>query len=122
MRDMLSDENVKDSSLYYDSVRDRHNTLDPPEDKHAYRKIVNAQLSLAPSSAESLETYLTRIQIYEQIAREKNWNTHVDNPYKTWHQHKNPMGCFMCQDTQFIHVLIQVLQVINEQYPKLQFK
>ncbi len=102
--------------------RDRYNTLEENEDIHSYRKIINAQIDLAPNSKESLSTYLQRIQIYEKIARDKNWNTHVDNPYKTWHQHKNPMGCFMCQDTQFIRVLVQVLQVILDIHPDLSFK
>ncbi len=101
--------------------KDRYNTLEESEDKFSYRKIVNAQIDLAPTSDEKLEQYLQRIKIYEKIARDKNWNTHVDNPYKTWHQHKNPMGCFMCQDTQFIRVLVQVLQVINELYPTIRF-
>ncbi len=101
--------------------RDRYNTLDEQEDPHNYRKIVNAQLDFAPQENETLGTYLNRLTIYEKIARDKNWNTHVDNPYKTWHQHKNPMGCFMCQDTQFIRVLVQVLQVINDQYPNISF-
>ncbi len=110
MRDILSLE------------RDRYNTIDENEDPQNYQRIVNSKIKLAPSDAESLETYLTRIKIYQNIARETNWNTHVDNPYKTWHTHKNPMGCFMCQDTQFIQVLIQVLQLINDQHPSIHFK
>ncbi len=109
----------KDSTEYY---KDRYSTIEESEDINNYKKIVNAKLSLAPSSKEALENYITRIKIYQKISRDTNWNTHVDNPYKTWHTHKNPMGCFMCQDTQFIAVLIQVLQVINEQYPDIQFK
>ncbi len=101
--------------------RDRYNTLDENEDPHNYRKIINSQSDITPTAGESLAQYLQRITIYEKIARDKNWNTHVDNPYKTWHQHKNPMGCFMCQDTQFIRVLVQVLQVISDQEPTLSF-
>ncbi len=104
------------------SFKDRYNTIEPPEDENNYRKILNAQNPVAPSSKESLEQYITRVKIYQKIASDLNWKTHVDNPYKTWHTHKNPAGCFMCQDTQFITVLIQVLQVILDQHPTLSFK
>ncbi len=101
---------------------DRYNTLDANQDIHDYRKIVNSQIDLAPISGEKLEVYIIRIKIYEKIARDINWNTHVDNPYKIWHQHKNPAGCFMCNDSKFIRVLVQVLECILDQSPDVVFK
>ncbi len=103
-------------------LKDRYNTVEPNIDKSNYKQIVNADIALAPSSEESLRQYVERIKIYQKIASDKNWNTHVDNPYKTWHTHKNPQGCFMCNDTQFIGVLVQVLQVILDKIPDLTFK
>ena len=44
-------------------------------------------------------------QIYS-IAYRKNWETHVDNGRKTWYTHKRP-SCFMCEDQQFISVIVQ---------------
>ncbi len=109
-------------SIKGEAFADRYNTLDEPDDPNNYKKIVNAKINLAPTTEETLAQYLQRIKIYQKISRDTNWNTHVDNPYKTWHTHKNPMGCFMCQDTQFIGVLVQVLQVILDIYPDLHFK
>ncbi len=104
------------------SLKDRYNTVEPPEDENNYKRILNAQLAIAPLNTETLEQYIQKIKIYQKIARDRNWNTHVDNPYKTWHQHKNPMGCFMCQDIQFIGVLVQVLELIGSLYPNITFK
>ncbi len=84
-------------------------------------KIVNAKINLAPVTGDTLEDYIKKIIIYQEIAREKNWNTHVDNPYKTWRTHKLPVGCFMCEDMAFIGVLLQVLQVISHNNPKIKF-
>ncbi len=103
-------------------LKDRYNTNDKQIDKSNYKKIVNADIALAPSSEESLKQYVERIRIYQKIASDKNWNTHVDNPYKTWHVHKNPMGCFICQDSQFISVLVQVLEYLDRTIPDQQFK
>jgi len=102
--------------------KDRYNTLEEGKSlRHDYMKIVNAKINLAPSTGDTLNDYLKKIIIYQEIARLKNWDTHVDNPYKTWRTHKIPVGCFMCEDSAFIGVLIQVLQVINHKNPKLGF-
>ncbi len=100
--------------------RDRYNTKEKNIDKHQYMRIINANLKIAPQSGETLKNYITKIQVHQEIAKDKNWETHVENPYKTWHTHTRP-HCFMCEDTQFINILIQVLQVIAKQNPKIQF-
>ncbi len=102
-------------------LRDRYSTEEKSRDLHDYKRIVNAKIKLAPVSAESLKDYIKRIKIYQDISKEKNWDTHVDNPYKTWRTHKLPLGCFMCEDQQFIGVLIQVLQVLSDTHPKASF-
>ncbi len=102
--------------------KDRYNVLDEERiSKHDYMRIVNAKINIAPSTGEKLNDYIKKVLIYQEIARAKNWETHVDNPYKTWHTHKSPQGCFMCEDTAFINVLMQILQVIDHKNPKLSF-
>ncbi len=100
--------------------RDRYNTEEKQVDIHDYKKIVNAQHKLAPESAETLEHYIQKIEIFQKIAADANWDTHVDNSYRTWHTHKLP-SCFMCADTQFIGVLVQVLKVINSTHKDISF-
>ncbi len=102
-------------------LRDRYNTEEKSRDIHDYKRIVSAKIKIAPIGGEKLSDYVKRLIVYQNLAKEKNWETHVDNPYKTWHTHKNPLGCFMCEDTQFIGVTIQVLQVIADTYPEYTF-
>ncbi len=102
--------------------RDRYSVLDEQRsNKNEYMRIVNAKINLAPSTGETLNDYIKKIIIYQDIAHTKNWNTHVDNPYKTWRTHMLPVGCFMCEDNAFIGVLIQVIQVINKHNPGIKF-
>ncbi len=102
-------------------LRDRYSTEDKAKDIHEYRRIVSAKLKIAPNTGEKWTDYVTRIKIYQEIAKDKNWNTHVDNPYKVWRTHKLPLGCFMCEDTQFINVLIQVLECMAEKHSQDKF-
>jgi len=101
---------------------DRHNSEPLAVDINDYQKIINAKTKLAPIMGENWIKYVDRIKIYQEIARDLNWNTHVDNPYKTWHTHKNPAGCFMCNDTAMISVLVKVLECMASIYPDDKFK
>ncbi len=128
---------IKDSSEYYNAIeqrrlevlekeqkelreranaewRDRWSTVDGTEQKHFYKKIVNAKIKIAPVSGEKIQDYLKRLKIYQTISHDKNWETHVDNGKRTWHTHSLPLGCFMCEDQQFITVCIQVMEILAD--------
>ncbi len=103
------------------NIIDRHNTIADQTNINDYKRIINSSLQITPNASEKLKNYIQRLQIYQEISYTKNWETHVDNGRKTWYTHKTPLGCFMCQDQQFISVLIQVLQFLSSQNPKLSF-
>ncbi len=101
--------------------RDRYNTDSKQESEHYYKKIVNARIKIAPISGESIHDYIKRLKIYQTISHDKNWETHVDNGKRTWHTHTMPVGCFMCEDQQFIGVAIQVMQILADANPTFTF-
>ncbi len=103
-----------------ENTRDRINTISQQSNKHDYMRILNADIQLAPMSGELVKEYCKKIKIFLDISYNKNWETHVDNGRKTWYTHRRP-SCFMCEDQQFINVLIQTLQVIAKQNPKIRF-
>ncbi len=103
------------------SWRDRYSTTEKQESEHYYKKIVNARLKIAPISGENIKDYIKRLKIYQRIAHDTNWETHVDNGKRTWYTHKKPNSCFMCQDTQFIGVCIQVMEILADANPKFTF-
>ncbi len=129
---------IKDETKYYNEMdkleleqkalrerqtaedRDRYNTKEKNISKHDYMRIIDAHHKLAPESSDTLSKYIQKIKVHQEIAHDKNWETHVDNEYRTWHTHKMP-HCFMCEDTQFISVLVQVLETIDHLYPKIKF-
>ncbi len=103
-------------------LNDTHNTIESQSNINHYRKIVNSKIKLAPQSGESWEKYILKIQAFAEISQDVNWKTHVDNGYKTWHTHNLPVGCFMCNDQEFIRVLIQVMQIMADTAPKTLFQ
>ncbi len=114
-------EEMRKLELQEKQLRDRYSTEEKPLDPHDFKRIVGSSIKLSPETGEKLEHYIERLKIYQEISHTKNWATHVDNPYKVWRTHKIPLGCFMCEDQQFIRVLIQVLEVLLSAYPKYTF-
>ncbi len=101
---------------------DSYNSLDIQADLHDAEKIINAsQIEYAPRTNEKYQHFLERIKIHQEIAHNLNWRTHVENGRKIWHTHKLPAGCFMCNDTTMITVLIQIITIMVLKDPEGHF-
>ncbi len=92
-------------------------TNEPKLDPNDYKNVVNARLNYAPKKGMTWQQYADKISIYTDLAAEKNRLTHIDSPRKAWWTHKNPMGCFMCEDTNLIAVLEKVIKLMACQHP-----
>ncbi len=104
------------------NLHDRYNQEQLVVDKHDYERIVNSTLKMSPNTGESWLHFVERVKIHKDIAQEKNWKTHVSNGKKVWYTHKAiGTDCFMCEDITFISTLIQVIELMANQYPKNQF-
>ncbi len=90
-------------------------------DENDYHNIVNAQSICTPERGEQLTHYADRLQIYCKIGAEKNYKTHIDGPRKAWYTHRNPMGCFMCEDTNLIAVMRRVIGLLAIEFPSFKF-
>ncbi len=86
-----------------------------------YKKLVNANLNFTPKKGETWQEYAYRVKLFADMASEKNRLTHIDGPRKAWYTHRNPMGCFMCEDTNLIHVLRRTVALMASQYPENKF-
>ncbi len=108
----------------YQQGNDKYNVIqeDIP-DESEYRRILNAKLTIAPKAGQSWKDYLMELTIHTDTARETNWNTHYikGSHGHPWFTHKNPLGCFMCNDIEMIHVMLSVMKLMAEQYPKNRF-
>ncbi len=90
-------------------------------DKNDYYKVVNANVSYAPHKGETWKEYSERLRIYAKINADKNRLTHIDGPRKAWYTHRNPMGCFMCEDTNLISLQLRVIAEMASLYPDNRF-
>ncbi len=100
-------------------LHDRYNEEQLVVDKHDYQRVVQSTLKWSPNTGEAWMQYVERMKIHKDISQEKNWKTHVANGKKVWYTHKAiGVDCFMCEDITFISTLIQVIELMANQYPK----
>ncbi len=96
-------------------------TDEEQKDVHDYKKVINANVVYAPRKGETWHEYAYRSKVYADINAIKNRLTHIDGPRKAWYTHRNPMGCFMCEDTNLISMLRRVIDEMAQQYPDNKF-
>ncbi len=100
------------------SLRDQYNTLDNHYDEQDYQRILNANLDYAPQSKQSWLSYYENAKIYAKMNAKMNAQTHINGPKGAWYTHRNPMGCFCCNDTKLLSVFLSVIGLMANQNPK----
>ncbi len=104
------------------NLRDKYSTLEQSINQEDYNRILKGQTDLKYSSRpkEPLKQFITRIKMYAEEAQQKNFKIHViiGSHGRPWYQHKNPMGCFCCEDINMISYLIATLDKLDHQTPK----
>jgi len=114
LREMrLLDRQQKDLTSQY--------TNEETKDINDYKNVVNSQVSYAPNKGETWKEYSNRVKIYADLNAKKNRLTHIDSPRKAWYTHRSPMGCFMCEDTNLISMLVRVLCEMGSISPENKF-
>ncbi len=90
-------------------------------DKNDYKKVVNANVTYAPHRGETWHEFAYRIAIYCDLNAKKSRLTHIDGPRKAWYTHRNPQGCFMCEDINLISLMKRVIAEMALLYPNNKF-
>ncbi len=103
-------------------LRDQYNSEDNPYDENDYTKILRADLEFTPKVGQTFLSYSENVQIYANANSKKNIQTHINGPKGAWYTHRNPAGCFACEDTNLISVLVQVIQYMASIHPIDTFK
>jgi len=97
--------------------QDQYNSLDPMYNYHDYKNIINTSLEYAPSEGGNWLDYYKEIQIHAKLQAKTNRNTHIFGKSGHWHTHIMPR-CFMCEDNNMISMLVKVIGLMANQYPK----
>jgi len=100
---------------------DRYNQPESQFEIRDYKDLVNSRIEFAPKEGQTWETYVSEVRVYAKANAKKNWMTHVDNSKKTWYTHTLPLGCFMCEDTNLISVLVRVIALMASKHPSQRF-
>lgn len=124
----------KDTSEFYDremeklekeqaklrnqQIRDQYNALNNDYSPDDYEKILHADLNFTPKKGESYISYATKAEVYRDTNAKRNIQTHINGPKGAWYTHRNPAGCFACEDTNLIHILVQTLMLIAQRHPE----
>lgn len=97
---------------------DKYNTTDKMVDENDYKKVLNADLEFTPNKGETWESWFAKAEVYAKMGAKKNIKAHINGPKGAWWTHRNPQGCFPCEDTTLITTLINVMGIMVQQYPK----
>ncbi len=120
----MSEEYLREMRILERQQNDLTSQYDTKEENreiYDYKDITNANIEFTPHKSETWKDYSNRIKIYAKISAEKNRLTHIDGPRKAWYTHRNAAGCFMCQDTNLISVLVRIVSLMGAKYPKNTF-
>ncbi len=102
-------------------LHDQYNSLDNPIDKYDVDKLIRNDHQYSPTCGQTWESYLGDLKIYAKFCYETNVRTHVNGPKGAWYTHRNPMGCFACEDLNLIYSIINAMEIMVKQYPKTLF-
>ncbi len=102
-------------------LNDQYNTLDNPIDPDDIKHILKTDLQFSHHEGQTWASYLNELRIYKKFCEEKNIKTHINGPKGAWYTHRNPMGCFACEDINLINTMFRALTIMVKQYPDNKF-
>ncbi len=100
------------------SQQDQYNTLDPQYNYTDYKRIIGTSLEFAPIKDQTWLDYYQEIKIHAKNAAKLNRNCHIFARGGAWHTHVDPRGCWMCSDNIMISMLVKIIGLMANQYPK----
>ncbi len=98
-------------------MHDNYNTLEPPKDINDIKHILNADLDYTPKEGQTWESYIQELTTHVQYSSKKNAKAHINGPRGPWYTHKGAT-CFMCEDQNLIHAMLNVMRLMASSSPK----
>ncbi len=99
-------------------LKDRYNTLDPTYNYSDYKIVAHTSLEYSPQIGQTWVDYYKETVIHAKNSAKLNRNCHIFGKGGQWHTHQDPRGCWMCDDNNFISMLVKIIGLMANQYPK----
>ncbi len=109
---------LRSIELQRKNMLDQYNSIDEPKDISDIERKVYLPHKFAVTMGQTWESYIEQLKIYIKFADEKNIATHINGPRRAWYTHKSSPSCFMCEDVDLRHVMINAMEIMAKQYPK----
>ncbi len=117
MTNKYYEDELRKIELQRKGMRDQYNTLDNPYNENDIEKIIHADLEYAPKSKQTWKSYSENLRIYYRLCCKKNIQNHINGPKGAWYVHRNPSGCFACEDMNLLSVMLQTIELMASKYP-----
>ncbi len=102
--------------------QDQYNISKPLDISLYKQQVQSSTLKYAAQDGEKLYQFNAKLKLYIDLGVEKNTRIHIDPPKGAWYQHRNPAGCFCCEDQNMIFYIFNILKVLEEKYPNFIIK
>ncbi len=102
-------------------LHDQYNSLENKFEEEDYLKVLKADLEFAPKAGENILHYANKLPQYKNSNAKKNIQTHINGPKGAWYTHRNPAGCFACEDTNLIAILTDVILIMANRHKEESF-
>ncbi len=122
MTNTFEDKMLRQIKLQQHGLTDQYNSLDNKIDEHDYENVVKSSLDYSPSADESYLSYYEKLKIFVQICSKRNIQTHIAGPKGAWYTHRNPQGCFACDDMNLMSIMVDVIGLMASRSPDTLFK
>ncbi len=96
----------------YNSLRNKYNPQEYDND------ILETDTNWLPIKNETILSYYKRLEIYNKINLKHNVQSHINGTKGAWWTHRNPGGCFMCDDINLLQTMLNVIGNLAKKYPK----
>ncbi len=109
---------LRDIELRQKGLRDQYNSSNNEFCEDDYQRVLKADLNYSPSKNELYVSYFEKLQIYVKLCTKKNIKTHILSPKGAWYTHRNPQGCFACEDLNLMSVMLNVIGMMASKSPQ----
>ncbi len=100
-------------------LRDQYNEVEKYDAMEDYQRIIQQSTAdYAIRKQEKIIDYIQRLQIHVEFNAKKNIKTHIQAPKGCWYTHKSPLGCFMCDDMNMIHYMLNLIKTMAKYQPE----